>query len=640
MYGWMGTILSVDLSDGRIVKEPLSEALAAKYMGGEALGVKLLYERTPAGIDALDPRMLLSIGVGPGTGTLIPGSGRTEVVTKSPLTGITMGDSNAGGHFGPALKYAGYDILVVTGKAEHPVYLWIDDDDVEIRDARHLWGKDVYETVESVRSELDDPNIQTFSIGPAGESQVHFAGILANFTRAAGRSGTGAVMGSKNLKLVAARGTKPVKVKRPEAFYNACWGAREKLRKTAPFPAMQKIGTPIFIEIFDHLGYLSALNFKEGVWDGAKNLYGDLLVRDLEVKSQGCWGCQICCSHILRVKDGPYAGLVVEGVEFFATMMFGSMLGVPDYRFVAKAQDECSRLGLDIANTGGILAWLCELYERGIVSKADLDGLDFSWGNEASFLAMTKKIARREGIGDLLAQGIVPAATQIGKGAEQYTTSILNQTPPEDFKKRYGVALCHITSTRGADQQKGLPHAEIRGGNPEAAISLFGDKDAFNTEVPTKKPEAVRWVENRGVVYDSLSMCRFNAQRLSVDGPDLDDIGRMLTALTGIEYTGESLWQFGEMAYRLEMAYNAREGRQRGHFNFDFGGDKWTKQSFSKGPWTGKRSDPEVISRMVDEYLRMRGFDPISALPTRQGLEHVGLSDIADDMARLGLLVE
>lgn len=643
MYGWSGTILRVDLSQKKITKETTTEDLATNFLGGEGFGVKFLYDEVPAGTDPFDPKMIFVVTTGPLTGTLCPASGRLEVVTKSPLTGI-LGDSNAGGFFTPELKWAGYDAVIIQGKAAKPVYLVICDDEVEIRDAAHLWGKEnKFEVQDRIKEEIGDPTFQIMDIGIAGENKVTTAAFFASGVRAGGMSGIGSVMGSKNLKAIAARGTKGVKIADLEGFKNVVEKIHEKIKKGPAFAGFAKAGTlGIIQDIYNEMGILPTHNYQES-WvppDKFEPISGATWMEKYKVKDLACFGCTVHCGHFTRVKEGPYAGSAMEGIELYASYAFGQNLGVFDWGFVTKAMILCNELGLS-CTVGHLLGFAAELYQRKIISKEETDGLDLTWGNQEAFLALIRKIALRDGFGDILAEGYDQSAAKIGKGADRYLNTIKGMTCGEDLRWRIGIALAHVTSTRGGDHLKGMPVIEcIEGMIPELREKLA--KEVFG--IPTLDPDSaegkeklVRWYENLCIVCDSVGNCKFNtAYLLGLEGGlNFEDYAKMLTTATGIEYDAEKLMKTAERIHRMERAYNAREGMRREHFRLP---KRATDDPIPYGPRKGAVMDPKIIDKLLDSYFQLRGIDPVTALPTRKGLEEVDLQDVADDLEKRSLL--
>ncbi|MFC1962948.1 aldehyde ferredoxin oxidoreductase family protein, partial [Chloroflexota bacterium] len=483
MQGWVGTILQVDLGKGQITKDPLDEGFAASWVGGEGFGAKLLWDAVgPEVVDGLDPRNILVYASGPLTGTLAPSSGRLEIITKSALTGI-FGDSNSGGNFAPEFKQAGYDAIVIKGKAEKPVYLWIDDDKIEIRDASYLWGKSIPETDEMLKQEIGDRNIQVSCIGPAGENLIRFATIANNLVRTAGWGGVGAVAGSKKLKAIAVRGRKGIRVGRPEEFEKACWEARQKLEKKVG-PLLQtrrKMGT-MYLGRFSYLGgncHLNNYTVAQCSEERFEKISGEKFAEEyISGGPHGCYGCVQHCAHFVQVKEGAYRGLASEGFEYAALGPYLSWYGSDNLAFAMAAAKYCNDFGLDTAESAMLLGWATECFQRGILTEKDTDGLELNFGDEKVGLELLRKMVCREGLGDILAEGVARAAQLVGKGSEYYSYSIKGKGSNESpTRVSYGCALASATSTRGADHLKGWPQFELSGGSPRDSLKLWGHKD-------------------------------------------------------------------------------------------------------------------------------------------------------------------
>jgi aldehyde:ferredoxin oxidoreductase len=449
-YGWAGQILDINLSNGQIVTKPLTLEFARKWIGGEGLGAKLLWDEVgPEVEDGLDPGNVLIYAAGPLNSTLAPNSGRLEIITKSPLTGI-FGDANTGGHFAPEMKQANYDVIIIRGKAKRPVYLWIDDDEVQIRDAGHLWGRDVQETTAILHQELGDRDVQVSCIGPAGENLVRFAILMNNLTRAPGWTGCGAVAGSKNLKAMAIRGTKGVRIAHPEEFERACREIRSKVRDIRLFETRRKIGTMYLFRMMHLAGHsmLNNYNITQCSREYLENISGDRWAREYVVKQTSCHACEIQCGHFAEVKEGPYKGLAADGFEYGSFGPYLSWYGSDNLAFAMAATKYCNDNGLDATEPGLILAWLTDCFKRGIITTEDTDGLVLDWGDEKVALEILRKINHREGFGDLLAEGLARASQKIGRGSEYYAQVTKGRPSYEtNVRVMYGCALASATST-------------------------------------------------------------------------------------------------------------------------------------------------------------------------------------------------
>ncbi|MFQ6074675.1 MAG: aldehyde ferredoxin oxidoreductase family protein, partial [Candidatus Bathyarchaeia archaeon] len=420
MFGYTGKILRVDLSSERVSTEPLGEETAERYLGGKCLGAAILYRELRPGIDPLGPDNRLILLAGPLQGTTVPGSGRFAVVSKSPET-HGYGESHAGGTFGPLMKMAGYDAIIVEGRSEGPVYLDVVDDGVEIRGAGRLWGKDVYETEKGIR-EGRKGRTSIVSIGPAGERLVRIACVINDLNRAAGRGGMGAVMGSKRLKAVAVTGTGGVDLYDERGLREH---AKDIVARITKLPSMidrQKYGTSAFASTLNAQGILPTKNFQRGYFAGANKIDGHTMANTILVGRRACYACPIACIRCVEVREGPFAPVHPEmgGPEYETVASLGSLLLIDDLTAIAKANELCNLYGIDTIAVGVVLAYAMECYAREIFNREELDGVDLSWGNAEAMVRMVEKIGERDGVGDLLAEGVKRVAERIGKGSEDF----------------------------------------------------------------------------------------------------------------------------------------------------------------------------------------------------------------------------
>ena len=642
MYTWTETLLRVDLTSGEVTKESISRDILVNYIGGEGLGARLLYDEVPPGTDPFSPEMAFIVAAGPLSGTLAPGSGRLEIVSKSPITGI-FGDSNAGDDFAPELHWAGYIAILIRGRAEHPVYLWIDDDDVQIKDGRHLWGCPHAEAIDIVKGELGDSEVRTIAVGPAAEKGVLVTAVYSGYSSAAGWPGVGSVMASKNLKLVAVRGTRGVQISDPVGFEQACREATDKMTSGTIYKQWAREGAlGVANVMYGQIGALPVRNFQDSyvpLEDLHKVDYQGFA--EHKVKDLACFGCPLHCKHFAHVKSGPYAGVKMKGVEYWASNLFGPNIGCFDAAFYIKCVEECDRYGMDIGNVGMLLSLAAELYQRGIITQEDTGGLDLTWGNQTENLEMIRRIGEREGLGDLLALGVDSAAKAIGKNAARYTVTYKGLSGCLEYRFYVGSALAHMTSTRGGDMLKGNPNAEqAEGMLPKLAERVareYFDIPNLHPEATEGKDKVVIYMENLESMVDSIPGCLFNSVwGLGLrSGLNQHDYAKMLSTATGVEFDGDRVLGTGERVYRLEMAYNAREGLRRKDFKMP---ERFLKDPIASGPLQGKVADGEALDRLLDSYFVRRGFDPGTALPTLEGLEEVGLGDVSRDLKERGLL--
>jgi aldehyde:ferredoxin oxidoreductase len=631
MYGWMGTILRVDLTSGKIEKEPLSDRLRLNYLGGRGINSRILYDSVGAEVHALSPENVLIFGTSPVVGTIAPSAGRITVTAKSPLTGI-LGDGNSGGHFSAEMKRAGYDHIVFTGKADRPVYLWIANDHVELMPAEHLWGKTTAETDEEIHRELEDPAIKIAAIGTGGENLVRYASVMFEICHAAGRTGLGAVMGSKNLKAVAVRGTKGVKVAHPEAFVRFAKELQERIVNNPGYKELATYGTPCLTIGAHSRGLQSCKNSLTNVWPEIEKLDHRRLKRDYYVKALACTACPRHCNQAWVVRRGPYAGARGGKVEYAAIGTFGCACLISDFAAIAKMNSLCDDYSIDIIEMGDTLSAAMEWYEKGLVTKDDTDGIDLTWGNADGAIEVIHKVARREGFGNLVADGALRAAEQVGRGADGYISvhSKGMSMCTADVRPLKGYALSQATSTRGADH--------LRGGFAEQSNPLQATrriyKERFGTEEAAfagsyNKSTVTVYSQNLCTLTDCLELCKFNTEYGGV-AIDIKTLGNLFSLVTGVETDEKAMLTATARIYNVERAFLVREGMTR---KDDVLGGKWGSEPIPDGPCKGERIDPEKFDKLLDEYYQVRGWDSMG-IPTASTLSALGLEDIAEEIKK------
>ncbi|MFH1180609.1 MAG: aldehyde ferredoxin oxidoreductase family protein, partial [Candidatus Bathyarchaeota archaeon] len=475
-YGYAGKILRVNLTDDKVFTEPLDLEEAKLFLGGRGFNAHKLYREVPRGTDPLGPDNKLMIATGPFVGTMFPTASRFNVSAKSPLTGI-FGDTNAGGHFAPEIKFAGYDQIIIEGKAEKPSYINIKDDRVEVVKADNIWGKTVFQADKAIKHEQKDPWVQTLICGPAAEKGVRYAGLFANQVRAASRTGMGTVMASKNIKAVAVRGTGTIEVAEPDIFKDFVLILEKEIREHEQYAGRRLMGTTRILMMANKAGFLPTRNYTQGTYEHAELVSGERLAAEYNVKNRGCFACTIPCSRVYTVKTGQNKGLHGEGPEYESLGSFTSRIGNPDLELALRANDLCNQLGLDILSTVGCIGWAMELYENGLLSKEETGGLELNWGNPEAVITLIHQIANREGFGDILADGSVSAAKKLGKGLE-YTVQVkgmdLIMADPRGLK---GFGLGYAVSTRGGDHLRSEPFIELSD-DPDIGEKMFREPGA------------------------------------------------------------------------------------------------------------------------------------------------------------------
>ncbi len=637
MYGWAGCILEINLTSGRVYKRVVDRDFARKWMGGEGFGAKLLWDEAGLEVsDGLDPDNVIIYACGPLTGTMAPSSGRLEITTRSPLTGI-FGDSNAGGFFAPEMKAAGYDAILIRGKAEKPVYVAISNGHVEIRDASRLWGKTVPETDKAIKDELGDPNVQVSCIGPAGEKLVRFSILVNNLVRAPGWTGCGAVAGSKNLKAVAIRGTKATRIAHPDEFAAACLEARKKVRRLRLFESRRRMGTMQLFRIFFSRGQSLQNNFNLSQCSDAhfEKICGETWAKDYVDHQTSCFGCEVQCGHWASVKSGPYAGLAGDGFEYSTFGAYCEWYGSSNLAFAMAAVKYCNDNGMDGTEPGMLLAWATDCYKRGILTKEDTGGLELDWGAEEVGLELLRKMNHREGFGDLLAEGLARAAKKLGRGSEYFAQTIKGRPCKESsVRSGYGCAGGSLTSTRGGDHLKGWPNWEHTAPSPEASLKKWGNAKAGDSRSEEGKAPQIIYGQLVNTLIDTLGTCKFHS-RVGMDGLDENDYARLAALATGVDFTGPEMLEVADRVYTIEQAYNNRLGITRK--------DDRLPDLYYDVPMKGGRFEGQIIlqrekvEKMMDEYYTLRGWDIRTGIPTRKTLERLGLQDVAEELARLDI---
>ena len=637
--GYNGKILHVDLTQGEFRVEKPGEAFYRKYMGGSALALYYLLKEMPPHADPLGPENVLVLALSVLTGAAISGQSRMTAAAKSPLTGA-IGDSQGGGFFPAELKFAGFDALVIKGKAKSPVYLWINDGNFELRDASHLWGKITGEAEKSIKTELGDDKIEVLQIGPGGEKSVRFAGIFSMSNRANGRTGMGAVMGSKNLKAVAVRGKqRPDVADKAGLSQLARWGAANL--KDSDIAGLSKYGTAETTGANQSSGTLPAYNYNSGVFDGWEPIDGttmyDTVLRGAAEGKQDrlgrdtCYACTVRCKRVVEITEGPFqVDPHYGGPEYETTSTFGNYCAVDDLAAICKANEICNKYGIDSISCGATISWAFEAFNEGKLSLEDTDGLDLTWGNAASMVALTEKIAKREGFGDLLAEGSERAAKKIGRGTDAYLITFKGQEAPAHMPRvKRSLSVIYATNPFGADHQSHEhdPAIEEDFEYYQERMAVLGFTEAVETR--SLGEEKIRFAAVTQRTYsamDSLNLCQFvYGPAWQLYGPN--DMVELVRVVTGWEdVTFEELQKVGERRINMMRAFNAREG-------FDRKNDIVPEKMFTPlkgGVSDGWKLDREEVAAALDQYFQICGWDAESGNPTRSKLEQLDLGWLAD----------
>jgi aldehyde:ferredoxin oxidoreductase len=639
MFGYMGKILRINLTNGKITEEPLEESIARKFIGGRGLGAHILFNELKPGIDPLGPENKLVIATGVVTGIPFPGNSGLNVMAKSPLTGI-WGEATSKGFFGPELKAAGYDAIIIKGKAEKPVYLWIHDGEVEISDANHLWGKPTRETQKIIKAELKDDGVQVGCIGIGGENLVKFANIMLGFNHFAGRTGMGAVMGSKNLKAIAVRGTGKVRYANEEKLVDLLLEkliSKEALSGPYFPDGLFKYGSLADLGYWQETGRLPTKNFRKSLFSGYANLTAETLTDSpYIIRHNTCPHCTVGCNRITKASSPYQLNPEYALPEYESTAALSTLCMNDNLVAALKAIELCNKYGIDTMSTGVTIAFAMECYEKGLITKKDTEGLDLTWGNHEAIVQLVEQIAKRQGIGNLLAEGSRKVAEKLGGGAEDFAMHVKGmEFPLHDVRGMKGHGLGIATSNRGACHLQVETDDMFEG---QLAPDIGIDEKTFPKEHRDRLyagPEKVKIVKIIGdlfATFDSLVICKWTTYPCG--GYKTQTLADVVAVATGWNFTIDELMKTGERIINLCRAFNVREGITRKD-------DKLPKrfsEPLPEGPYKGEAFSEDVFERMLTQLYELRGWNEKTGVPTRKKLEELELGYVADDLETLGKL--
>jgi len=590
---YAGKILRIDLTNRKIIKEELPKELIRNYIGGKGIAARLLYDEVNNEVSPLDPANKLIFATGPATGTIVPHKGY-NVTFKSPLTGI-YACSSAGGFFGD------------------------DDDDVQILKGDHLWGKDSFET-RSIIQRDHGSDFEVARIGIAGEKLVRFASIMNDYSRTAGRCGAGAVMGSKNLKAIAVRGTRSVEVERIDELVEFVHSLIARFKEIPSFKVMSKYGPLCMVDPYHEFGLLVTKYWHEGLFKPFldRGIDVDKILSGVKVKDKACCSCPLNCSNICISKGGEYAGTIVEGLDFEPFMSFGPLLYNDNIDTIMKCIEICDRMGMDAISTGNVIAFAMECYEKGIITSKETGGVELNWGSSDAIVQITESIGKREGFGDVLAEGVREASRKIGKGAENLAMHIKGLELPmyDPRAKSYGLAIA--VADRGACHCQGEMHVYYARGVYKGRII---NRDSFH-----RWPEIIKEIEDLGAVKDSFIFCRFFR-----DLYDEETISKLTPYLMGVRISVKELRLIGERIINLVRAFNVREGISR---KDDYPPDRFFKEPIPEGPAKGAILNREEFETALNRYYELRGWNR-DGIPRKETLIKLALYDVVDDIKNL-----
>jgi len=629
LYGFTGSILQVDLSSAKYWIEHKDEKFYRKYWGGRSIGLYYLLTELEPGIDPLSSHNILIFTAGFATGSQIPGFSRYTVCAKSPLTGAE-GESEAGGFWGPELKKSGFDAIVVRGRSDKPVYIWIDNGKVEIRNACHLWGKETGETEKIIKEELSNSKIRILQIGIGGENLVHFANIVNELKHFNGRNGLGAVMGSKKLKAIAVKGDKKIDLFDVERVKKITKKFNIEAKNQPTVREFRELGTVRGLRGMHEMGCLPSYNWKMGMFKNGENLTAENYVKTILKKNEGCYSCPIRCKRVVEIKDKDIqVDCKYGGPEYESVVSLGSICGIDDLKIVAKANELCNKFTLDTISTGMTIAFAMQCYEESLLDDSDTEGIKLSFGNKEALIIMIKKIANREGLGNILADGSFLAAKKIGKTAFKYVHSVKKQEiPMHDPRIKTGVALQYALADYGADHMKAMHDSAFNDESSWGCVFFkgFGIQPVKSNDIGPEKVALFKILDLFGSLMDILGICKFFFSPSTCIGT-LEDIIEIIYGVTGWKTTWYELIKVSERSINMARIFNLREG-------FTIQDDVLPKvffNNFKGGPLDGQGAiNKEDFEKAVKLRNELMGWDPDTGIPSRAKLIELNSSWLID----------
>ncbi len=605
MNGYGGSLLRVDLTRGEVTKEALDPALARDYLGGRGFAARILYGALERGVDPWGPDNILVVAAGPLSGLLIPGAGKTTFAAKSPATG-GYADSNMGGHFSADMKYAGYDLFLFQGCSPRPVYLLVDDGEAELRPAEQYWGQGALTAEKALKEELSE-GFQIATIGPAGERGVRYACISHDFGRQAGRAGVGAVMGAKGLKAMAVRGTGSIPVADLIEYRRLSRRMYEACKASQIWEVWTRLGTSGVNLWSNEVGTFPTRNFQTGAFEGADGLGGELMRQKIVVTDKACFGCSSPCG---KYSYSQKYQIYVEGPEYETAALLGANVALSDIEEVAYANYLCDQYGLDTISAGNVVAFAMECFEKGVITAEETEGLELRFGHPQAVFALLEKIAKREGIGEVLAQGVKYAAQMWGKGSEDYAIQVKGlEMSGYESRNAPAMLLSYMTADVGAHHNR--------------SWAVTYDLQVGRDEISEAKVARVIELQHIRPLFDCLGACRLQWVEL---GLDLDYYAQILKAVTGLDRSWGDLLKISERVWNLTRAFWAREVPGFGR-EWDYPPPRTWKEPVSSGPTKGKFVSRQDVERLLDLYYAQRGWDQ-EGIPTPEKLEELGLTGL------------
>lgn len=620
-YAFMGKILRVNLTHRVINEEEIPLNWMRKYLGGAGLATKYLFEEIPQGIDEFDPSNLLIFMTGLLTGTASASASRYSVVAKSPLTGL-WGHANSGGSFGPALKWSGYDGIIFEGISPAPVYLRVFDGQAELCDAVHLWGKTVPDTENLIHDETNKSWIIA-SIGPAGENKVRYAAIMNNTHRAAGRSGMGAVMGSKRLKAIACAGHQSIELANPGGFNQAAKRQYEYMNDSLLKIGFDTFGTNMVADMVNVRGGYPTLNWQKGTFEDIDEVNAQAITDKVLVEGVRCFACPIACGRETKIREGKWLGDQGEGPEYETTNTLGALCGISDLNAITKANYLCNEYGLDTISTGSTIAFAMECLERGLLTIDQIGGRTIRFGDSDTVVDLIPMIAKREGVGDLLAEGSAIMSEKIGQGSEHFAMHVKGlELPAYDPRAAKITGLGYVTANRGGDHMTGYVQGPTFIDIPFLIVDESSIKDPLIAD--PREVQVLVDLENALTVFDSIGGCKFMGVLLTAN-----DIVDLISTATGWNFSVDEFRISGERIYNLIRAYCVREGLTRDQDKLP---NRLLEDPLQDGPAQGMILEHNTIELLKDTYYKIRGWDRRTGIPTPEKLRKLDLSDLIEEI--------
>jgi len=626
--GYMGKILRVDLTTESLESESLSDALYRKYIGGRGLAARFLYDELPANLDPLNKRNEVIFMTGPYTGVGAPASARFEIVTLSPQTGL-FGAANAGGFFGPTLKRAGYDGIIISGIAKDPVYLWLNEGEAELRSADALWGQDTFKTEDLIRAELNNDRVRVACIGPAGERGINYAAVICDRGRAAARAGAGRVLGSKKLKALACFGKKQVEIAYKAKFKEVAARYNKQYQKNPLFQYLRLYGSAGSLSLQFLEGDVPVKNWTRGTFDGVEKISGHGIYKTILVRDKACMGCVISCKRSVRIDRGKYKlqENPVSGPELETVCALGTNLLHDNIYAIAKANDICNRQGIDVISVGNVIAFAMECYEKGLISKEDLGGIDLRWGDSDAILACIELILKQEKIGKLLALGTKKASQEI-KGSEQFSIDVKGlEIAMHDPRSNHLLGLHYATTPYGG-RHSSATEAIMAGmasiPNKDLDFTAMPNDRALDRFSPIGKARPIITMQDRGVMIDAAGLCTW---LVAFPVPSPHYLPAFLTLITGwsMPYR-KTFLKTGERLNNLIQAFNIKHGATMQDYTLPH---RLLKEPLPDG---GSKGHVVQLQPMLREYFELRQWDWETGRPLYEKLIELGLEKIADDL--------